>query len=99
VIAPHNSRVTTVTVVATCEVGERLFIDVNLTQGTASGRGHGTGECTSGLERYPVTVPPQERHPFLAGPAQVSAEAVIRDNGSIVDVQEWARQVSIVNAR
>ena len=94
----HNSRVTTVTVVATCDAGQRLFIDVNLTQGTASGRGSGTGECTGGLERYPVTVPAQGRDPFLPGPAQVSAEAVIRDGGSIVDIQQWTRLVNLVNA-
>ena len=93
----HNSRVTTVTVVATCEAGQRLFFDVDLAQGTASGHGAGSGACTGGLERYEVTVPAQGRDPFLNGPAQVSAKAIIRDGGLVVDIQEWTRAVNIVN--
>jgi alpha-tubulin suppressor-like RCC1 family protein len=93
-----NGRVTTVTVIATCEEGQRLFFDVDLTQGAASGRGFGTGECTGALERYEVTVPALGRDAFLDGPAEVSAKAVIRDGGLVVDVQEWTRQVDIINA-
>jgi alpha-tubulin suppressor-like RCC1 family protein len=94
----HNNRVATVTVIATCEAGQRLFFDVNLTQGAASGRGSGTGKCTGGLARFEVTVPAQGGEPFFEGAAQVTAEANIRDGGVVVDVQEWTRQVNIVNA-
>jgi alpha-tubulin suppressor-like RCC1 family protein len=98
VIFEHNSRVTTVTVIATCEEGQRLFFDVKLDQGAASGHGAGAGACTGGLERYEVTVPAQGRDPFRNGPAEVSAKAFIQDKGLIVDVQEWTRAVNIVNA-
>lgn len=98
VIFNHNSRVTTVTVVASCEAGQRLFFDVNLDQGAASGHGAGSGACTGALERYELTVPAQGRDPFLIGPAQVSAKVFIQDKGLIVDVQEWTRAVNIVNA-
>jgi alpha-tubulin suppressor-like RCC1 family protein len=93
-----NDRVTTITVIATCEAGQRLFFDVNLTQGGASGRGHGSGECTGALERYPLTVPALGRNAFLTGPAEVSAKAVIVDKGTVVDIQEWTRLVSISNS-
>jgi alpha-tubulin suppressor-like RCC1 family protein len=93
----HQGRVSTVTVIATCEVGQRLFFDVNLTQGTAAGRGHGSGECTGALERYTVTVPSHGRDSFLEGPAQVSAKAVIVDKGTVVDIQEWTRAVTVGN--
>ena len=36
--------------------------------------------------------------PFIEGPAQVTAEVLIRDQGLVVDVQEWTRRVTIVNA-
>lgn len=52
-----NGRVTTVTVVATCEAGQWLHAEVTLTQGTVSGRGIATGQCAGGLTRYPVRVP------------------------------------------
>jgi alpha-tubulin suppressor-like RCC1 family protein len=93
-----NGRVATVTVVATCEVGERLSIDVSITQGPISGRGHGSGACTGALERYPVTVPALGPGPFVAGAAQVTAQATIRDRGLIADMQEWTRQVTLVSA-
>jgi alpha-tubulin suppressor-like RCC1 family protein len=94
----HNSRVTTVTVVATCEAGQQLHVDVTLTQDAASGHGVGHGECTGGLERYEVTVPAQGRNPLIEGPAAVEAEARFLDRGFVVDTQEWTREVQVVSA-
>lgn len=90
-----NGRVTTVMVVATCEAGQDLHVKVSLTQGDAAGSGNGSGRCTGGLTRYPVTVPAFGPNRFLEGPAQVSASAIIRD-GSDIETQEWTRKVNIV---
>jgi alpha-tubulin suppressor-like RCC1 family protein len=95
VVLEHNDRVSTVTIVATCEAGQRLHVEVNLIQGGVSGHGIGTGECTGGLERYPVTVPAQGRNGYSDGPAQVSAVADIHEPGAIVETQEWTRAVQI----
>jgi hypothetical protein len=89
--------VATVTVLATCAEGQRLHVEVALTQGAASGQGVGGGACTGGVERYPVTVPAQGRDPFGQGPAVVEAEGRIRERGLVVDSQEWTRQVQIVS--
>jgi len=98
VVLEHNDRVSTVTILATCEAGQRLHVEVAITQGTVSGHGVGNGECTGGLERYPVTVPAHGRNPFVEGPAEVGAEALIRERGLIVDTQEWTRVVEIDSA-
>ena len=98
VVLEHNDRVSTVTILATCEAGQRLHVDVTLVQGAVSGHGIGAGECTGGLERYPVTVPAQGRNGFIEGPAQVLAEAVIQERGLVVDTQEWTRVVEIDSA-
>lgn len=90
-----NDRVATVTILATCDDGQQLHVEVALTQGSVSGRGHGIGECTGGLARYPVTVPAQGRPPFQLGLAEVAAEASIRERGLIVDTQAWTRAVEI----
>jgi hypothetical protein len=90
-----NGRVTTVTTVAACQAGENLHFDISLTQGAASGSGHGAGKCTGGLTRYPVPAHGLSR--FVNGPAQVSAEAVI-GHGSEVETQAWTRQANIVSA-
>jgi alpha-tubulin suppressor-like RCC1 family protein len=88
-------REATVTILASCEVGERLHVDVELVQGEVSGRAVGTGDCTGALERYPVTVHLQGAEPFLEGPAEVRAVADIRESG-FVDHQEWTRRVTIL---
>lgn len=49
--------------------------------------------ATGRLEEYPVTVAAHGRNRFFYGPAEVSAEAVIRDRGTIVDEQKWSRTV------
>jgi len=97
VVLKRNGRASTVTILANCEAGQRLHVDVTLTQGTAVGHGVGSGKCTGGLEDYPVTVPAQGRDGFTAGPAQASAQALIRERGAVVDTQEWTRKVQIVS--
>jgi alpha-tubulin suppressor-like RCC1 family protein len=93
-----NNRVSTVTILANCDEGERLHVNVSLTQGGVSGHGVGVGECTAGLGRYLVQVPAQGRDGFVEGPAEVSAEARIAEGGTVVDTQEWTRKVQIVSA-
>lgn len=91
-----NSRIATVHVLATCEEGQQLHVDVTLTQGAVQSLGTAVGQCTGALERYRVIVPARGRSPFIDGGALVEAEAVFRDDGVIVDTQQWTRQVTIV---
>jgi hypothetical protein len=94
----RNDRISNVTVLATCEAGQQLHVEVTLTQGAASGFGVGQGQCTGGLEAYLVTVPAQGNDPFAEGSAQVEAAALIRDRGLVVDTQEWVRTVTLTYA-
>ena len=96
VVLEHNDRLSTVTIVAACDEGQRLHVEVTLTQGTAVGVGVGSGACTGGLESYPVTLPAHGRERFVEGDAEVSAAALIVDRGSVVDTQAWTRQVQVV---
>ena len=93
----HIDRTATVQILALCEVGERLQVDVELVQGSVTGHGTGTGECTGALERYPVDVHLQGAEPFLEGSAEVRAAADIRER-SVVEHQEWTRRVTIFGA-
>lgn len=97
VVELKNQRVTTINILAVCDEGQHLHVNVSLTQGSASGRGIGQGKCTGGLESYPVNVPAQGKNTFVTGSAQAEAEAIIRDHGKIVDEQEWTRQVNIIS--
>jgi hypothetical protein len=93
-----SSRVATVNIIAVCDEGRELFVNVALTQGSVSGEGSGHGSCTGVLETYPVTVPARGQAAFNEGAAQVDANAIIRERGRIVDQQEWTREVELLGA-
>jgi hypothetical protein len=98
VVLELNDRATTVTILANCEVGERLHVTVALTQGGVSGHGVAQGECTGGLGRYSVDVRAQGRDAFGEGAAEVSAEARIVEGGSVAETHEWTRKVQVTSA-
>jgi hypothetical protein len=88
-----------VTILADCEDGQKLRVDVSLTQRDVSARGVGSGRCTGRLARYPVKVEAHgHKHGFDAGPAEVTAVALIHGHGHVNDTQEWTRRVEIVDA-
>jgi len=82
---------------AACEDGQKLRVDVSLTQGDVSARGVGSGKCSGGLGRFPVKVSAHgHKHGFDEGRAEVTAVALIHGHGRVADTQEWTRQVEIV---
>src|SRR5262249_39143372 len=106
VILDHHDREATVTILALCEEGQRLRVDVSLTQDGTSADGVGGGKCTGGLARYPVKVKADghghhehgHKDRFDAGPAEVTAVGLIRGHGEVTENQEWTRAVEIVDA-
>jgi alpha-tubulin suppressor-like RCC1 family protein len=93
-----RGRVTNVTVLANCNDGQWLHVEVTLTQEAVSGRGVAADQCTGGLTPYEVTVPAQGRDAFVLGPAIVTARAIIQEPGALAETQEWTRQVTIADA-
>ena len=98
VVLGKKEKVANVKIIATCEEGQRLHGDVDLTQGLATGRGILNGECTGALTSYSVTIRAHGKTDFAEGEAQVKAAAVIRDHGQIVDSQQWTRRVTVGEA-
>jgi hypothetical protein len=80
---------------ANCDAGAHARIHVELRQGSNVGQGQATVECTGALERYPVKVNAHGKDRFVAGAAEASADAVVRDHGHVIDTQEWTRDVTI----
>ncbi len=99
-IDPHvhlkNNRVTSLSIIAVCDPGDSLHVNVKLVQGSSTGSGVGQGECTGRLESYPVTVSAQGKDGFGAGAAQAFADGSIRTRGLTVDTQQWTRAVTII---
>jgi alpha-tubulin suppressor-like RCC1 family protein len=91
----HNDRVATVTILALCEAGQQLHLEVTLTQDGASGRRSGAVSCSDGLAAYPLRVPAQGTDGFTGGPGVVDAVARIVERGLVVDTQRWSRRVQL----
>ena len=89
-------REVTVKILAACGEGQELQLDVALTQGAVSGRGSAVHTCVGGLSSYPVTVSSSGGTAFRAGPATVEADAIIVDDGAVVDTQHWGRAVDVL---
>ena len=91
----RNGRVTNVTVLANCDEGQWLHVNVTLTQDAVSGQGVAAGQCTGALTGYEVTVPARGADAFEPGSAVVTARAIIQEPRAVAERQEWTRQVTI----
>lgn len=84
-----------VTALAACLEGAQVQIRVRLTQDGSVGHGFTVEACTGALERYAVRIHSRGRDRFEEGPAQAEAEAIVRQHGRVIDVQEWTRDITI----
>jgi hypothetical protein len=89
----HRGRAAQVTVLANCPAGEKVHIEVRVTQGAISGHGQTVERCKDGLHGFPVTVHARGPKGFQAGPAQAEADAIVRDHRDLVETQHWTRKV------
>ena len=78
----ENERKLTVTALLNCQEGARFFVEVTVDQGGVHGRGQATGDCTGGLNGYPLKIEAHGRGGFALGAAQGSAQIAVRDHRS-----------------
>jgi hypothetical protein len=90
-----HARVAIVTALAACPEGQSVQIRVSLTQGGTVGDGVAEGACTEALGRYPVMVPAKGRASWVPGSALAEADAIVRARGTVVETQEWTREVTL----
>ena len=97
VVLEGRDSETTVTVLAICDAGHWLHLEVTLTQGDVTGLGVGGGDCTGAPERYTLTVRANgSERAYTEGPALAEASAHIRGPAGFAEEQEWTRRVTIV---
>jgi hypothetical protein len=100
-----GGRIVDVIAVIECTAGERITVEVILSQGSedfddlenaaeppnALGRGRANSVCEGeGNEQFiPVRVIAQGRETFVPGPATASGVAVTSDRGQKTDVRQW----------
>ena len=90
-----NGRLADVTLLLNCPAGDDAQITLSLAQGQVDGEAHGAAQCAGAMVRVPITVPAQGPQGFQAGAATAQVEAVIRENGQIVQDQHWTRAVTL----
>jgi hypothetical protein len=96
----HGGRFVEVVALIECTEGERLSVDVTLSQGSeelgddasnALGRGHGFAICDGegDLTEVPVRVIAQGRETFVEGTARATGLAITTERGQRTDVRQW----------
>jgi hypothetical protein len=88
-----NSRIATVTALINCEAGGEAHLTLNLTQGDISGTGRSVVKCADLFLHEPMTVPAGGPQGFQPGPAVATVEALVMDDGGIVQDQHWPKSV------
>ena len=91
-----NNQVANVSVLIACDEGLKVDVYVALSQAQAAGQGKGVGHCTGEKIAYPVTVPSQGPGSFVAGPAQVTAQAIVKNGSVVVGTQTWTPTIQLV---
>jgi len=89
-----HPRKPTVNIIATCDIGRILVVQVEMTQGQVQGIGTGNADCAGATIQFPVTINATGPQPFQVGAASVSANALIVGHGP-PDTQQWTRAVQI----
>jgi alpha-tubulin suppressor-like RCC1 family protein len=95
VLVKSNGRIAEVIALMNCSAGSGAHIYLTLQQGETTGSGQGQTQCTGGQIEVPLTIPGHGPSGFQAGPATANVEAVVRDNGKIIEDQHWTRAVTI----
>lgn len=83
-----------------CSSGERYELRVSLSQSSSGARGSGrlSGLCEGGIRRWAVDAAVQGPTSFTAGAARVCARGSLRQQGVVIDVQTWCRDIVLVDA-
>ena len=84
------------TVLTQCDEGAHVFVRVTLSQGSAIGTGSGVEACSGARDRHPIRIHAHGKHGFTPGAAHAELEAVVRRGGSVLEVQQWTRGVTLV---
>jgi alpha-tubulin suppressor-like RCC1 family protein len=94
-VAMRNTRIAEVTALIDCDTGDEAHLILSLEQGVASGTGQAEARCEGRLVRVPMTVPAQGPNAFQPGAATAHVEAIVRNDGTVVEDTHWTRQVVI----
>lgn len=98
VILSSNNRQVLVTGPIACTQGEKLSLDVMLTQRTtgAISAGNLQMSCTGTNQTWAINTNTRGAATFEVGSAVAWALATTRDNGIITDANQWSRNVTVV---
>jgi hypothetical protein len=95
-----NGHVIRATGPVTCDVGERLFLRLTVTQleTAAYAQGRTRARCTGAELQWQVRAVSRLRTRFAQGTAQACALGITRRNGHPTDAHQWCVDVTLVPA-
>ena len=95
-----NGHVVRTTGPVTCDVGERLFLRLTVTQleTAAYAEGRTRARCTGAELQWQVRALGRLRTRFAQGTAQACALGITRRNGRPTDAHQWCVDVTLVPA-
>lgn len=93
-----NNRQVLVTGPIDCTKGEKLSLDVILTQRDTSALAKGKLEttCTGDIQKWKINTKAEYGTKLKEGTATAWALATTRNHGKITDVDQWSREVKVV---
>jgi hypothetical protein len=91
-----RSRIARIEALVNCPEGARFTAEILVVQGTVSGRGQVSGDCTGGVTEYPAVVPARGRDGFAPGPANATVDLAVKSHGQLIDAQQWARRIELL---
>jgi hypothetical protein len=98
VIMSSNNRQVLVTGPIACTQGEKLSLDVMVTQRTTGAITKGVFQtiCTGEIQRWEINTKTQGVVTLEEGTAVAWALATTRNDGVITDATQWSREVTVV---
>lgn len=96
-ILSSNNRQVLVTGPIDCTKGEKLSLEVVLTQRETNAIAKGTLEtaCTGDIQKWEINTRAEDGTTFKDGNATAWALATTRNHGKITDIDQWLRDVTI----
>jgi hypothetical protein len=81
-----------------CTEGEKVRIEVSVTQSSTGAVGKGVWQslCTAEVQQWSLKAATQGKNTFEEGSAHASAVGTTRERGKVTDARGWSRTITLV---
>lgn len=80
-----------------CALEESFELRIIIAQQGAESSGSYSGRCLGGIQRWTVAVSALAGTRFMPGPARVCTVGALRQQGSVIDMRQWCRDIALLD--